>query len=232
MNSSVDHNSNTFQLDDLLTSGAEDHDAVYAALMTPSNNSGVLGAALVQMDDDSVTVDVRAIGLTPGEFHPLHIHGFLNGDPSHLPTLTLDADRDGFIETPEGELSIGSVLLSLAESGTTTNEEVSTDFPRAASDGTLSFHQTYNFDLNDPQQAAIRDTLAAGLDGRQIELHGLTVLAGQGAGTPHEVNGTAEYASELPVAGGILHELPSDFGGELEDLVALSIRSGDYFYFG
>ena len=211
---------------------ASDHTATYAALMTPSNNSGVLGAALVQMDDNSVTVDVQAIGLTPDLFHPLHIHGFLNGEPSHLPTLALDADHDGFIEAPEGELSIGTVLLSLTASGTTTNEENTNDFPTAAPDGTLSFHQTYNFDMNDPQQAAIHDTLAAGLNGRDIELHGLTPPEGEGAGTPNEINGTHEYESQLPVAGGILHELPPDFGGSLEELVALSIRAGDYFYYG
>ena len=73
----------------------------FLAVLAPSNNSGVLGAAHVALNEDgAVTVDLVAQGLTPGVEHPAHIHGFRDGSPSELPTIALDADRDGFVERP------------------------------------------------------------------------------------------------------------------------------------
>jgi hypothetical protein len=45
------------------------------------------------------------------------------------------------------------------------------------------------------------------LDLRVLELHGMTVAAGTGAGTSGEVDGTGGYKMDLPVASGHLHQL-------------------------
>src|SRR4051812_35653740 len=129
----------------------------YAALLTPSNNSGSLGLAVVNFDDNAgtLTVEIEAKGLTPDVIHPQHIHGFPDGTPSQPPTIALDQDRDGFVETPEGVVAIGPVLLSLTESGQITNAETPLDFPSADAEGRLHFEQIYQFDLTNEQDTFI-----------------------------------------------------------------------------
>jgi CHRD domain len=185
----------------------------FFTLLTASNNSGVQGAALVRLDDNTLSVDVRATGLTPNEIHPQHIHGFADDQPSTLPTIALDSDLDGFVEDDEsGPTATGPVILSLSASGDVTNLALSEDFPTANAEGRLDFRQTYSFDQNDPEQAAILQELVDRLDGREVQLHGLDVPAGEGADTPGEVNGEGGYLATLPVAHGVLNELPEEIG--------------------
>lgn len=177
----------------------------YAALLAPSNGSGAVGAALVTLDraNTSLTLDLRMTGLEPGE-HASHIHGFLDGRPSLLPNYRLDADRDGFVEDDEGAPVVGPTLLALTEDGTVSNAKIGLDFPAADASGNLTLRQTYDFDENDAGEAAIFASLAQRLAGRQVQLHGLTLPATQGEATPGEVNGTAGFKDELPVANGAL----------------------------
>lgn len=189
--------------------GYDDNDGshTYAALLTPSNNSGALGLAVVNFDEEAGTlsVHIEAKGLTPGEVHPQHIHGFPDDRPSIPPTIAFDIDKDGFVETPEGAKAVGPVLLSLTESDRVTKVEGIKDFPVADAQGHLSFEQTYHFDLDRPGQAQVFHELEDRVAGRAVELHGLKVPPGEGQGTPYEVHGQDGYIAELPVAGGILH---------------------------
>lgn len=175
------------------------------AQLVPSNNSGVSGEAILHLDRAAgrVSLDVIASGLTPGQIHPQHIHGFDNDAPSLLPNITLDADRDGFVEDPEGAPVVAPALLSGTASGAVTDVEISTDFPTADANGNLRFHQDYQFNLADPNQAAIFENLEQRLAGREFQIHGLAVAAGEGAGTGNEVDGSAGYKIALPVANGI-----------------------------
>jgi uncharacterized protein DUF4214 len=175
------------------------------AVLNPSNNSGVSGEAIVHIDKQAgiVTLDVVASGLTPDQIHPQHIHGFDDDQPSLLPNITLDGDRDGFVEDPEGATVVGPALLSGTASGAVTNVEISTDFPTADANGNLRFHQEYRFDLTDPNQQAIFENLEQRIAGREFQIHGLDILPGEGDNTGFEVNGTPGYAIALPVANGV-----------------------------
>lgn len=177
----------------------------FAALLFPSNGSGVMGVAVARFDEEQGTVEltVRASGLTPGQIHPQHIHGFADDRPSLLPNISLDTDRDGFVEDPEGEPVVGPVLLSATASGEVTNAAVSPDFPVADAQGNLAFTQTYSFNLNEADDASIFQELQDRFVGREFQIHGLDVPPGQGAGTVHEVNGTGGYIDVLPVANGV-----------------------------
>jgi hypothetical protein len=183
---------------------AEEADT-FAALLSPSNNSGVSGIALVDFDEAGGTakVSVWASGLTPDQIHPQHIHGFPDDSPSLLPNISLDADLDGFVEDPEGEPVVGPVLLAATASGEVTNAAVSEDFPAADSEGNLAFTQTYDFNLDEEDDAFIFQELQDRLIGREFQIHGLELPPGQGEGTDHEVNGTGGYIAELPVANGV-----------------------------
>ncbi|WP_445505319.1 hypothetical protein [Microvirga sp. G4-2] len=188
----------------------------FAALLTPANDSGVLGAALVHFDEEQgdVTIAVRASGLTPNEVHPQHIHGFEDDRPSLVPTIALDQDHDGFVEGPEAGPVYGPVLLAATASGEVSREAVSEDFPRADENGNLTFVQTYDFDLNNADDAAIFQELQDRVVGRLFQIHGLELAPGEGAGTDFEVNGSGGYIAELGVANGALLPLPI---GPLDD---------------
>ncbi len=209
--------------------GADDEKTL-VALLTPANDSGVLGAALVRLEDSTVTVDIQAIGLTPDQIHAQHIHGFDDDRPSTLPTIALDADVDGFVEGNEsGPTATGPVILSLTASGDVTDAAVSEDFPTPDAEGRLSFRQTYRLDQDDPEEAAIFQQLFDRLEGREVQLHGLDVPEGAGADTPGEVNGEGGYVAPLPVANGILRALPEEIGLiGFDQLAGLSADAVDF----
>lgn len=170
------------------------------ASLEPSNNSGVSGQAFVHIDHQSGTVslDVVASGLQPNQIHPQHIHGFDNGAPSLLPNLTLDANKDGLVEDPEGAVVVGPVILAGHASGTIDRIEINTDFPTADASGNLIFHQDYRFNLSDPGQAQIFQELEQRIAGREFQIHGLNVAPGQDSTLPG-----GGYDPSLPVANGV-----------------------------
>jgi glucose/arabinose dehydrogenase len=188
---------------------AEETDT-FVALLTPANDSGVLGAALVHFDEKEgdVTIAVRASGLTPNEVHPQHIHGFEDDRPSLIPTIALDQDLDGFVEGPEAGPVYGPVLLAATASGEVSREAVSEDFPRADENGNLSFIQTYDFNPNDADDAFVFEELQDRLAGRLFQIHGIELKPGEGEGTDFEVMGSGGYIPELGVANGVLLPLP------------------------
>jgi hypothetical protein len=152
------------------------------------NVSGVEGTALLALRGNELTAFISATGLTPGQIHPQHIHGFANDQiVARTPTIAFDeaafgGDEDGLVELAEGLDTYGPILLNL------------TPFPTAPN-GAITFATTYN--LTNAQL----DTLQP-LQIREIVLHGMNVLPGVGAGTPGEVNGTGGYITVLPVASG------------------------------
>jgi hypothetical protein len=193
----------------------------YAALLAPSNGSGALGVSLVTLDraESSVTVELVMTGLTPFLEHASHIHGFPDDRPSLVPNYRLDADKDGFVEDPEGEPVVAPTMLALTEDGTISNATTGLDFPDADGSGAFRLSRTYDFDESDPEQAAIFKELTDRLTGREMQVHGLFVPATEGEGTPGEVNGTAGYKTVLPVANGIL--LPVTDAEAAQDFAAL-----------
>jgi hypothetical protein len=198
----------------------------FFGLMTSVNNSGANGVAFLTLDeeDHTLTVEAAALGLEPNQEHPFHIHGFADDRPSELPTIDQDTDLDGFVESPEGGLVFGPVLLPLTQ-------DDSGDFPVADAEGVIEFSETYTFDVNDPEQAANFAELVARLEGRGIQFHGLELPDGAGDGTDHEVNGAGGYITALPVANGIIEELPAGITPELLDTLGVTpLDVADFFF--
>jgi len=186
--------------------GATPRSAV--ALVLPANNSGVLGFAVATLYGNELDVKVVAAGLTPGEVHPLHIHGFADGSEERLPVVSDDRDGDGVGETPEGEAVFGTVLAGLTTTGEAQQGlETSPDYPTADAQGRLVFSETFVLEEDEADDASILSLLQDRIDGRVVELHGAQLPAGLGAGTANEVNGTEGYNERVPVAAGQLLEL-------------------------
>ena len=186
-------------------------DQFFTTTFTSLNGSGVTGEAIVGYDEDAntITVAISAAGLEPNMVHVQHIHGFTDGTEAHTPTLAQDSDGDGFVELAEGLSTYGPILLNLttdhsngtgADNGHDHSGDL-TGFPTAP-DGTIFFVETYQL----PAGSLTTDPMLAL---REIVIHGLTVPAGAGAGTPGEVDGTAGYKLVLPVASGELSAVSS-----------------------
>jgi hypothetical protein len=186
-------------------------DLFYTTTFTALNGSGVTGEAIVGYDiqTQSITVAISAAGLEPNQVHIQHIHGFLDGREATTPTLAQDDDRDRFIEVAEGADTYGPILLDLKTnhdngSGSDNGHDHSGDlsgFPTAPN-GKIYFVETYQLPAQDLPANPM-------LDLREIVLHGLSVPAGAGAGTPNEVDGTGGYKVALPVASGELDQVMS-----------------------
>jgi hypothetical protein len=176
------------------------------------NNSGVSGQAYVLFDMDArtVTVDIRAEGLEPGQVHPQHIHGFADDRDARNPTIRDDTDRDGFVELAEGLAGYGPIQLNLstAPDDPSTFKGMTTAFPTADADGTLRYRATFDLgeDAGDEGAVDLRaifDAITPG-DAKEIVLHGIELPEGFGEGTEGEVNGDGGYIAVLPVATGEL----------------------------
>lgn len=192
--------------------GPETEPSTFVVLLQAANGSGVYGAAEITCDQASgiLTVDLAAFGLTPGVAHAVHIHGFSDDRPSLLPNASLDKDGDGFVEDQEGDEVVGPVILALTTDGEITDATRAAAFPVADANGRLLLRETYRPDLSDPGQMAIFEEFLDRLTGRELQIHGLEVAPGTGAGTPNEINGTGGYRVPLPVANGIMLPLGED----------------------
>jgi hypothetical protein len=195
-------------------------DDFYYVKFTTLNDSGVSGGALLAVNDmntpdnlldDTLTVFIAAKGLEPNQIHLQHIHG-MDGTQAVTPPPSADTDRDGFIELAEGLPFYGPILLNLTSPQGAGLE----GFPTAP-DGTIFFSQTYHLHPNstdtDHGGHASGDVINnfADLDEYEIVLHGLTVGT-QGAGTPGEIDGVAEYKLVLPVASGVIESFDGASG--------------------
>lgn len=163
-------------------------DQLYFAKLGELNVSGVEGTALLTLRGDDLTAFISASGLTPGQTHPQHIHGFEDDTVvARTPTVAFDdnalgGDEDGLVELAEGLDAYGGILLPLEP------------FPTAP-DGTVTFATKYDVDVD----------LLQPLEIREIVLHGKVVPDGVGAGTGGEVDGGENgYITVLPVSAGEL----------------------------
>ena len=211
------------------TDGPADGVQRFATLILPSNNSGVFGAASITFDEaaGTVAIDLDLAGLEPDEAHAMHIHGFTDDRASLLPNISLDADLDGFVEASEGASVIGQVLLGLTGDGSITDASLIGEWPEADENGFLSLQQTYSFDLDDAAEAALFGELQDRMEGRLIQVHGLSVDAAQGEGTRGEVAGEAGYQPLLAVAHGAILSTETEGGAFAAEFGALLQASLD-----
>jgi hypothetical protein len=178
----------------------------YVANLTPLNNSGVYATINLTLDGNLLTVTEHATGLQPNVPHPQHIHGLLGAAApmTALPTAASDTDRDGFIELAEGQVSYGPILLDLSSPP----GGALADFPTAPG-GVIDFSETYNLTDSTIFDAGFSGADLLPLTNREIVIHGMTVAAGIGAGTPGEVDGTGGYLATLPVSDGLIRAVPA-----------------------
>lgn len=91
-----------------------------SATLTELNHSGASGTATAVIRKQRIKhIDVHADGLTPNAPHAQHIH-YGNQALNECPTLALDTNGDGRLNTVEGIPAYGPVVVSLNTKGDTT----------------------------------------------------------------------------------------------------------------
>jgi hypothetical protein len=99
--------------------GAEKTVTLHANL-TELNGSGASGTATAVVRNQKIQhIEVHAEGLTPNAPHAQHIH-YGEQALNECPTLALDANGDGRLNTVEGVPAYGPVVVSLNTTGDTT----------------------------------------------------------------------------------------------------------------
>jgi hypothetical protein len=188
---------------------------VLTAHLTELNDSGASGKAIAVVRGETIrAIGIRARGLTPDAPHAQHIH-FGEQAMNECPTLALDTNGDGRLNTVEGIPAYGPIVVSLTTSGDTTPASALavTRFP-VSENGSFSYLRT-NIRFTDVAGAEGLGTAAQIAEGIR-DGDGVVVIHGN----DYDGNGTynlsdPEGASELdptlpaevtdPVACGVLH---------------------------
>lgn len=98
----------------------DDKTVTLTATLTELNGSGASGTATAVVRNQKIKhIEVHADGLTPDAPHAQHIH-YGEQALNECPTLALDANADGRLNTLEGVPAYGPVVVSLNTTGDTT----------------------------------------------------------------------------------------------------------------
>jgi hypothetical protein len=140
-----------------------------------SSSSGV--AVLTLAEDGSLTVNIEAEGMVPGQPHAQHIHGDSSLERDFTcPTQDADANGDGIVNVVEGIPSYGEIHIALTTAGDATPASglAVERFPVAGADGSVSYERTFKAsELPDGTATAVRNL--------HVVTHGI------------DVNGNGEY---------------------------------------
>ncbi|MBT2538470.1 hypothetical protein [Arthrobacter sp. ISL-69] len=101
-------------------SQSEEKTVTLTAKLRQLNGSGASGTATAVVRGETIKhIEVHARGLTPDAPHAQHIH-YGEQAMNECPTLKLDANNDGRLNTVEGIPAYGPVVVSLNTTGDTT----------------------------------------------------------------------------------------------------------------
>lgn len=181
-------------------------DVTLSATLSELNGSGASGTATAVVKNQKIeSIQVHAEGLTPDAPHAQHIH-YGNDALNECPTLALDTDMDGFLNTVEGVPAYGPVVVSLNTTGDTTPASFLdvTRFP-VSDDGTYDYFRT-NIEFTD---VAGTGYTGAGGSAKQIAD---SIREGEGVVVIHGVdyNGNGIYDFEGRGASELDPNLPAE----------------------
>lgn len=135
----------------------------YQVNLTGLNNSGASGSGTVTVNGNSVTVNIRATGLSASLPHAMHMHV---GGRNVCATPSDDRNGNKLVGSREAEAASGPVRVSLTTSGdTSANSALAVDrFASANAQGVLTYNRTFNLPSG---------VTAASLAQATIDIHGV-----------------------------------------------------------
>ena len=176
----------------------------YSIELAELNGSGSSGVAVLTLaDDGSLTVNIEAQGMVPGQPHAQHVHGDSSLERDFTcPTQDADANGDGIVNTLEGIPSYGEIHIALTTQGDATPASgLAIDrFPIAGADGALTYERTFT-------AAELPDGTATAVRNLHVVTHGIDVN-GNGdydmAAGPSELDPALPQEATAPASCGII----------------------------
>ena len=170
------------------------------------NGSGASGTATAVVRNQKIQhIEVHAQGLTPDAPHAQHIH-YGNQALNECPTLALDSNADGRINTVEGIPAYGPVVVSLNTTGDTTPASFLdvTRFP-------VSSNGVYDYSRDNIKFTKVAGTGYTGGGGTAKQIAD-SVRDGEGVLVIHGVdyNGNGQYDFEGAGASELDPNLPAE----------------------
>jgi hypothetical protein len=180
--------------------------APVAANPSTSEGDRASGIAFLTQRGDRLTGVIFARGLTPGLPHAMHIHGLAEAE-SECPGIDRDANGDGLVDTLEGLVDYGPILVSLTTSGGTGGNLLPdgldlSRFPVANRAGFITYHRTFSIPMSVAERLGELHVVIHGSD-----LNGNGTYDGEPSSLSALVGATVPLEAELPVACGPLHSL-------------------------
>jgi len=154
--------------------------SIYCTDLDPLNRSGVVGAAILRLAGNKLTVSILAMGAEANKVHAQHIHGLIDGSNATCPPASAGG-ADNLISLAEGLPFYGGIQLPL---------EI---FPTASAIGEIDYQESFILGQGGLISAAELNSVLNPLINRVIVLHGKTV------------NGV--YDGSLPIACGEIKKL-------------------------
>lgn len=183
-----------------------DRTVTLSAQLDELNGSGASGTATAKVRNQRIqNIQVHADGLTPDAPHAQHIH-YGNDALNECPTLALDANNDGRLNTVEGVPAYGPVVVSLNTTGDTTPASFLdvTRFP-------VSDNGSYSYSRDNIKFTRVAGTGYSGGGGTAKQIAD-SVREGEGVLVIHGVdyNGNGVYDFEGAGASELDPNLPAD----------------------
>lgn len=125
--------------------------------LNKSGDSGTASVVIQKVDGKELTVKVNVTGASPGLPHAQHLH--IGGENTCPVGQEFDKDKDGFLNTAEGQPAYGPVKVSLTTSGDVSDKSaLAVDrFPTASADGTIEYERTFTL----PEGVSVEDVTKA-----------------------------------------------------------------------
>ena len=181
---------------------------VYRAELSPvANNPSTAdggqasGFAYLARVGDRLTGVIYATGLSPGVPHAMHIHG-REAAAAECPGVDRDANGDGLVDTLEGIVDYGPILVSLTTSGGTGGNLLPdgldlSRYPVANQLGFVTYSRTFSIPMNVAERLGEFHVVIHGAD-----LNGDGVYDGPPSSLSSLVGAPVPLEAELPVACG------------------------------
>jgi hypothetical protein len=171
-----------------------------------SAGSGASGFAYLARVGDRLTGVIYAQGLSPNLPHAMHVHGFEQA-VAECPGAARDANGDHLVDTLEGIVDYGPILVSFTTTGGTGGNLLPdgldlSRYPVANAAGYLTYSRTFSIPLSVAERLGQLHIVIHGSD-----LNGNGVYDGVRSSLSDLVGATVPLEAELPVACGPIRSL-------------------------
>ena len=148
----------------------------YSAQITPLNSaitqSETKGEALLTVDGDQLTIDIKVSGAPANTVHWQHFHGLLTDGAASCPDASADANGDGIVDLIETEAAAGTTMVPF-DNAPAAMDVAHGSYPTAGADGSYHYRQTVSLkDLSSAFAKAFKGQ-QLDLDKRVIFIHGV-----------------------------------------------------------